>query len=328
MSVIAVTGADGFVGRAVCGALAARGHEARPLSRDRTCAEHFSSFGLETAAPLIVGDVDATTDWRAALADVDAVIHLAARVHVMRETAADPLAAFRAVNTAGTAKLAEAAAASGVGRVVLISTIKVNGERTDGRAPFGPDDVPAPEDPYALSKFEAEQALREVADRTALEAVAVRPPLVHGPGVGGNLLRLMRWVERGIPLPLAGIDNRRSLIGVDNLADVLVACAVQAEAAGRVFTVSDGEDLSTAGLVAEIAAGLGRPARLFRFPLGAAARVLRLAGRGAALGRLADSLAVDDRAVRRILDWTPPLSAREGLRKMTRWYGANTIEEV
>ncbi len=318
MSVIAVTGADGFVGRAVCRVLVAKGETVRPVSRDADCAATYRSFGLDTPEPVIVGDIDAVTDWAEALDGVDAVIHLAARVHVMDETEADPLAAFRAVNTAGTRRLARSAADAGVRRVALVSTIKVNGETTTGQAPFREDDPPAPQDPYAVSKYEAEQALFETAAATGLEVVAVRPPLVYGPGAAGNLLRLMRWIERGRPLPLAGLRNRRSLIGLENLADLLTTCAVHPAAAGRVFVAADDEVRSTTDLVRELAAGLGRPARLFRFPLGLAGGVLRAVGRGAELDRLVGDLEVDATTTRRVLDWTPP--QRDGLREMAAAY--------
>lgn len=318
MSVIAVTGADGFVGRALCRTLAAKGETVRPVSRDAACADVYRSFGLDTPDPVVVGDIGADTDWGTALEGVDAVIHLAARVHVMTETEADPLAVFRAVNTEGTRRLAESAAAAVVRRVVLISTIKVNGESTTGRAPFREDDPPAPRDPYAVSKFEAERALFDVAAATSLEAVVVRPPLVYGPGAAGNLLRLMRLLERGRPLPLAGLHNRRSLIGVENLADLLATCAVHPAAAGRVLVAADDEVRSTTDLIEELAAGLGRPARLFRFPLGLIAAPLRAIGRGAVLDRLLGSLEVEAATTRRILDWRPPMSG--GLREMARAY--------
>ncbi len=313
---VAITGADGFVGRHVVRALLATGREPLPLVRDGECARRFAALGLDSPPPVIVGDIGAATDWSRALVDVDAVIHLAARVHVMRETAADPLEAFREVNTRGTERLAREAARLGVRRVVVVSTIKVNGESTTGRAPFSERDPAAPRDAYGISKWEAEQALAAVAAETGLETVIVRPPLVHGPGVGGNLLRLLELVRRGVPLPLATVRNRRSLIGVENLADLLVRCAEHPDAPGRVFTVSDGEDLSTAELVRELAAGMGRPARLVPAPLGLLGTMARLVGRGDVFDRLAGSLQVDPSLAREVLGWLPPVPAREGLRRM------------
>lgn len=267
-----------------------------------------------------IGEMGPHTAWADAVDGIDVVVHLAARVHVMRERAVDPTAEFRRVNVAGTERLAEAAARAGVRRLVYVSSIKVNGERT-GDAPFRPDDRPAPEDAYGRSKWEAERALRAVATATGLEAVVVRPPLVHGPEVRGNLLRLLALLDRGLPLPLGAVRNRRSLVGVDNLADFLARATTHPAAAGRTFLVGDPDDLSTPELLRQLSAGLGRPARLLPLPV----RLLRLSARAAgqidALSRLVESLEVDSSSTR-LLDWVTPVSTADGLARMAAWYRA------
>lgn len=320
MSRVAVTGADGFVGRHVCRALIARGAMVRPLACDQECADRFRSFGLNTEAPVIVGDIGVDTDWSAALDAVDAVVHLAARVHVMNETAADPLEAFREVNVRGTQLLARRAAAAGVGRLVFVSSIKVNGESTTGRGPFSERDEPAPEDPYGQSKYEAELALKAIASETSLEVTIIRPPLVHGPGVGGNLLTLMKLVSRGLPLPLGAVRNRRSLIHVENLADVLALCTEHPNAVGAVFTVSDGMDLSTADLVRRLAEGMEKTARLVPVPVLLLKLGLGVFGKAGVYDRLAGDLVIDPSTVMMQLNWEPPVPVDDGLKTMGAWY--------
>lgn len=307
---ILVTGANGFVGRALCQALAQRGHEV-------VGAVRHAADGSSGLAP--VGEIGPETDWERALAGVEAVIHLAARVHVMRETSADPLDAFRRVNLHGTERLARAAAAAGAKRLVYVSSVKVNGEKTAGTS-FSAADLPRPQDAYAISKWEAECALHRVAAATGLEVVIVRPPLVYGPGVGGNFLRLLRLLEKGVPLPLAAVHNRRSMIFLGNLVDALIVGATRAAAAGQTYLVSDGEGVSTPQLLASLAGAMGRPARLF--PVSPA--LLRLAaglvGRSADIGRLLDSLTVDDAKIRHELGWAPPYSMTQGLQETVAWY--------
>lgn len=230
----------------------------------------------------------------------------------MREVA-DPLAACRLVNVNGTRRLAEQAAAAGVRRLVYLSSVKVLGERTPDH-PFNEASLPAPEDPYGQSKQEAEQELQEVAAKTGLEVVVLRPPLVYGPGVGANFMRLMRLVTRGLPLPIASIRNRRSLIDVRNLASAIEACLTHPGAAGRTFLVSDGEAFSTPQLVSMLAAGLGVPDRSWPLPPGLLRFAAKCAGLEAQASRLLDSLVVDDAAIRRELGWAPPYPAAEGLR--------------
>lgn len=308
-----MTGASGFVGAVLCRELDVRGFAVRGAVR----LLH-SSFSAPAVESVAVGKLDAATDWSSALAGVDCVIHCAARAHVMHETEADALAAYQSVNVDGSRRLAEQAAAAGVRRLVYLSSIKVNGEQTALGAPFLFSDAPAPEDPYGVSKWEAEQALWAVAANTGLELVVVRPPLVYGPGAKGNLTRLLKLVRSGVPLPLGAVHNQRSLIGLDNLVDLLICCIDHPAAAGQTLLVSDGEDVSTPDLLRHMAAGLGRSARLLPVPV----PLLRLAGRAlgkqAEIDRLVGSLQIDSRHTRELLDWTPPVSLAEGIRRMVQ----------
>ncbi len=321
---ILITGASGFIGSAVCAQLASQGMGV--IGAVRRLPEH----PLPGVQYSIVSDLSATTDWRAALAGVDGVIHCAARVHVMRETATDPLAMFRAANVAGSGQLARQAAAAGVKRLVFVSSIKVNGEETAPVHPrpsweriwesdcFREDDVPAPQDPYGVTKWEAEQLLTEIAQQTALEITIVRPPLVYGPGVKGNLARLLGWVGRGIPLPLAGIHNARSLLGLDNFTSALAACLTHPAAAGRTYLLRDGEDIATPELVRRLGQHLGKPARLFALPTPLLEGLAGLLGRCADIQRLTGSLRVDDSRIRQELGWLPPRTLDEGLAQMAQ----------
>ena len=320
LSRILVTGVSGFVGSALCSHLLAQGHAVRAVVRSADSV--LSGAGLDVVA---VGDVGAQTDWSAALVGVDCIVHCAARPHVMHEAAADALAAYRTVNVVGTHRLAEQASTLGVRRLVFLSSIKVNGESTDGLPhPFGARndegelDAPAPEDPYGVSKWEAEQALWAVSSQTGLDVVIVRPPLVYGPGVKGNLLRLLRWVELGVPLPLGAVQNQRSLVGLDNLVDLLGRCIDHPAAVGQTLLVSDGEDVSTPDLLRHMAAGLGRSANLLPVPK----PLLRLAayalGKQAEVDRLIGSLQIDSRYTCDLLDWTPPTSVVKGIRDMVQ----------
>ena len=306
---VLVTGATGFVGRALCEALVASGHQVKRANRTL-------QPGLPDA--VAVGEIGPDTDWRTALEGVSRVVHLAARTHVLREIAADPSAEYRRVNLDGTRGLAQMAARAGVRRLVFMSSIKVNGEATE--RPFTEDDVPRPEDAYGRSKWETEQALARVAAETGLQVTVLRPPLVYGPGVKGNFLRLMDIVARGMPLPLASIENRRSLIYVGNLVDAIVKAIDTPCAAGRTYLVSDGEYVSTPDLARALARALGVRPRLLPCPpallmLGAA-----LAGKRAELARLTGSLQMDSAAIQRELDWRPRFTLAQGLAETARWY--------
>lgn len=309
----AVTGAAGFVGRAVVATLRSRGLSVRPLVRSAAAGD---------AIP--VGEIGPDTDWSRALDGVTHVIHAAARAHIMKDDAADPLAVFRQVNVEGTRRLAEEAAARGVRRLVFISSIKVNGERTRPGQRFTASDRPAPEDPYGLSKWEAEQVLAGISARTGLEGVVVRPPLVYGPGVKGNFARLIRWVKAGVPLPFASVCNQRSLVSLDNLVDLLHRCAVHPAAAGRVFLAADGEDLSTPELIRRMAQALNRPARLFPVPPRCMRAAAKLAGREGEVERLINSLQVDIGPTCEGLGWKPLEDVDAGLAK-TVWQSAAIV---
>jgi nucleoside-diphosphate-sugar epimerase len=309
---VLVTGAGGFVGRALCEALAASG---RPF---RACVRRPHP---DLPGAVAVGEIGPDTDWRAALEDVDAVAHLAARTHVMRETAADPLAEYRRINVLATERLARSAAARGVRRLVFVSSVKVNGESTRER-PFTEDDPPQPEDAYGATKWEAEQLLHRVAGESGIEIVVLRPPLVYGPGVKGNFLRLMDLVARGVPLPLGRVTNRRSLIYVGNLADAIARALAAPQAAGRTYLVSDGEDVSTPELARAIARALGVRPRLLPAPAALLELGAALTGRRAQAARLLGSLQVDGSRIRRELDWRPPFSLARGLAATAEWYHA------
>ncbi len=306
---IAITGASGFVGRALCETLRSREIAIRPLVRTA------SDLNFDV---MPVGDIGIETNWSNALEGVDCIIHCAARVHVMQDSVEDPLEAFRAVNVAGTLRLAEQAAAMGVRRLVFLSSVKVNGESTGLGSPFFASDIPAPQDAYGISKHEAEQELWQVAKKTGLEVVVVRPPLVYGPGVRANFLRLMRLVARGVPLPLGRVDNLRSLVALDNLVDLLIRCANHPAAAGQTFLVSDGKDISTPELIFGLAKTMECSTRLLPVPIGWLRLGARLTGRMMEVERLVGSLQVDVQHTCKTLDWLPPVSVEEGLRRVCK----------
>lgn len=298
---ILVTGATGFVGQALCAELSRRKTDYRPVSR--------------ASAPgfVAIGAIDGDTDWSEALAGVDVVMHLAARVHVMHESAADPLAAFRAVNVDATANLARQAASAGVRRFIFLSSIKVNGEQTAAGKPFTAADVPHPEDAYGRSKLEAEEALLAIGAETGMEVVIIRPPLVYGPGVKANFASLMAWAGRPFPWPFGIARNRRSLVFVGNLVDFMLLCASHPSVGDRVFLVSDGEDLSIGQLIAKLSLASGRKALMLPVPPILMKGLAALVGRRAAAQRLLGSLQVDIGETTAITGWSPPFSVDEGL---------------
>ena len=311
---ILVTGATGFVGRALASAAAARGLSVRGAVR------RAPKFPLARVEYSLGADLSPGGDWRAALVGIDAVVHAAARVHVMHETASDPLAEFRRVNVEGTVVLARQAAEAGVRRFIFISSIKVNGERTEPGRPFRAEDAPAPLDPYGISKREAEDALRRVANETSMELVVIRPVLVYGPGVKANFAAMIGWLRRGIPLPLGRIENRRSLVAVGNLVDLILTCVAHPEAAGQTFLVSDGEDISTTSLLRRMAGALDVPARLIPVPATVLRQAAQLLGRTDLARRLFESLQVDAGPTRARLGWKPPISVDQALLETARHY--------
>lgn len=309
---VLVTGANGFIGGALVAELTRRGTPVSAAVRRPRTEPH-------DVREVRVADLSATTDWKAALTGCDAVVHCAARVHVMHDAAADPLAEYRAANVEGSVRLARQAASAGVRRLVLVSTIKVNGERTEVGRPFTSASIPAPVDPYGVSKAEAEARLREIAAETGLEFVAVRPVLVYGPGVKANFRSMMHWLARGRPLPFGMVrDNRRSLVALDNLVDLLIRCVEHPAAAGQVFLAADGEDLSTTALLERTAAALGKRARLLPVPAPLLALGAKVAGREDLWQRLGGNLQVDISDAERLLGWRPPVSVDEGLRRAVR----------
>lgn len=310
---ILVTGGSGFVGFALLQALAARS-PAQVVAAVRRVDARLP----DGVRRVVAAELSGQTDWSAALRGVDVVVHAAARVHVMRDAAADPLAEFRRVNVDGTLGLARQAARSGVRRFVFVSSIKVNGEVSAPGRPFCAIDPAAPVDAYGVSKHEAEVGLRCLAEQTGMEVVIVRPPLVYGPGVRGNFLQLMRWVRMGIPLPLGWVDNRRSLLALDNLVDFLSLCAQHPAAADTTFLISDGEDVSTPQLLRQLGKALDKPVRLFGVPSPMLRIGAGLVGQGAALQRLCGTLQVDGALARERLGWRPPIDFDEGLRRTTR----------
>jgi nucleoside-diphosphate-sugar epimerase len=282
------------------------------LPRDRSL--------LDSIEWVLLHDGSTEDETKSVLQGVQAVVHLAARVHVMADDAVDPLREFRRVNRDWTERLARAAALQGVRRFVYLSSIKVNGERST--RPFTEQDTPNPEDPYGISKWEAEQALARVSSQTGLEIVVIRSPLVYGPGVGGNVLQLLHTIRRGIPLPLASVHNRRSLIYLGNLADALACCVKDVRAAGQTYLVSDGEDLSTPELIRQLAKALGLPVRLWPVPLSMLRWIGSVPGKRAMIDRLLSALQVDSSKIRKELDWCPPYSVDQGFSETATWYSA------
>ncbi len=307
MTTVLITGGNGFVGHAL--ALTLRQHRSVRVALRRL------NFRLPKDIQVVEGSLSGEWDWSQALMEVSAIIHCAARVHVMNESTQDPLSEFRRLNVEGTLNLARQAAQAGVRRFVFVSSIKVNGESTEAGGPFTANDVPAPLDPYGISKLEAEYALRELSVRTGMEVVIVRPPLVYGPGVKANFASMMKWVARGVPLPLGSIDNLRSMVALDNLVDFLIICLKHPAAAGQIFLVSDGEDVSTTELLRRTAKAMGKSILLLPVPSSWLQFCASLLGKGAVAQRLCGSLQVSIEKNRSLLDWQPPLTLDQGIKK-------------
>jgi nucleoside-diphosphate-sugar epimerase len=311
---ILITGASGFVGRALCTSLIKKSMYVRAVLRS-------IHKKIDNPEVVVIDNIDLHTNWIGVLHGVDVVVHLAARVHVMKEEAVDPLFEFRKVNVDGTINLAQQAFKAGVHRFVFISSIKVNGEFTNLGHPFTADQISVPSDPYGISKYEAELGLKVLAEETGMEVVIIRPPLVYGPGVKANFLSMMKWMQRGIWLPFGGVTkNRRSFVFIDNLVDMIIICINHPAAANQTFLVSDDEDLSTAGLLKRTALALRRPSRLIAVPAILITFVLRLFGRPDISQRLCGSLQVDIQKTKDLLDWSPPVSVDDGLRQTAAYF--------
>lgn len=317
---VVVTGANGFVGRTLCRTLVENGHVVTGIVRRNGIAppgvSEYVYMGSEFA--------DIGTHWPVARDPVDCVVHLAARVHVMNDSTSDPDAAFRAMNVHGTLRVAEAAQQHGVRRLVFVSSIKAVAETDDGQ-PLREDCPAHPEDPYGRSKHDAEVLLQQFGESTGLETVIVRPPLVYGPEVRANFLRMMDAVARGIPLPLGSISARRSVLYVENLADALLKCLTDPRAAGECFHVADDNPPSITGLLRLVGDAVGKPARLLPVPATALHVIGKLTGRSAAIDRLTGSLQLDTERIKRVLGWQPPYTTREGLEATATWYRSRDI---
>jgi len=311
---VLITGANGFIGKALCKRMLAENWRVRGAIRS-THSKIVLPRGVEIFQIKSLGPY---TDWSETLVDIDCVIHLAARVHVINDTATDSLSAFRWLNVKGTERLARMAARSGCRRFFFMSTVKVNGEERPQA--YTERDMPKPLGPYGISKWEAEQVLHEIAKATGLEVTILRPSMVYGPGVKANFLRLVRSVARGVPLPLASVNNRRSLIYLENLVDAIITCIKHPRAAGQTYCVSDGEDVSTPELIRRISSALARPVRLFPFPPILLKISGIITGKSVVIDRLLRSLTIDCSKIRRELDWQAPFSMEQGLRETAKWY--------
>ena len=310
---VLVTGGNGFVGQSLCQQLLQQDYFVRTAIRD------FNKT-VPASEKVLIGNLDANTDWSLALQDIQVVIHLAARVHVMKETSSDALAEFRKVNVEGTLNLARQAVQAGVSRFIYLSSIKVNGEQTSDEMPYTPEDEPNPVDPYGISKQEAEKALRQLALETGLKVVIIRPPLIYGPSVKANVQSMMRIIDKNVPLPLAAINNKRSLVALDNLIDLILTCIKHPAAVNQTFLVSDGHDLSTPELLKRMAVALGKRAYLLPIPTVLLVSVATMLGKKAIAQRLCGSLQVDISKSRELLGWQPPLCVDDALDKVAQSY--------
>ena len=311
---IFVTGANGFVGRHLVGHLLEAGHEV-------TAAVRTAGAAPAGATESVIDTMGPDSEWAGLLEGHDAVIHLAARVHVMNDQATDPMAEFRRVNTNGTERLARSASDQGVSRFVSLSSIKVNGEATHG-TPYTAADEPKPDDPYGMSKYEAEVALRAVERESGLDVVIVRTPLVYGPNVGGNFVKLLMLARRGLPLPLASVRNRRTMTSIWNLTDLLERAASDPDASGALVLAGDNVSPSTADLVRALSSAMGKFPRVFPFPQWMLVFAGKITGRSAVVSRLTDSLEVETGSSSTQWEWKPPLSFEDGIKRTVAWYSA------
>lgn len=310
---IALTGANGFIGQALLSHMIEKNWLVNAVVR-----KNENQFFDGSVRFYEMGSLTPCLDWHSALEGVDVVIHLAARVHIMKDKSSDPLSDFRKVNVDSSLNLARQAANFGVKRFIYLSSIKVNGESTLFGHQFSPDDVPMPQDPYSISKYEAEKGLRLIANETGMEFVIIRPPLVYGPGVRANFLSMVNWLARSIPLPLGAINNLRSLVALDNLVDLITICVDHPSAANQIFLVSDGDDLSTTDLLYRLGGALGRPARLISMPVSWLYLFATFCGYRSAVERLCSCLQVDISKTRKLLNWSPLIGVDEALRRVVK----------
>lgn len=309
---VLLTGASGFIGKEFLRIAQQRGIKVRPVYRSQG---HLK----ENSQGVLVSTLDDSVDWIEALQGIDVVVHAAALINIKRRDLCDSLAEYRLVNVQATAHLARQASACGVKRFIFISSIKVNGEATLFGHPFTSDDLPAPADAYALSKAEAEEQLKQISNETGLEVTIIRAPLVYGPGVKGNFESLLNWVSHGLPLPLGSVsNNRRSLVALDNMVDLMLICLSHVNAKNQIFLISDGEDLSTTELLRRIGKAMNRTPRLIRFPVWLISFVAVSLGKKTISDRLIGSLQVDIRKTCELLNWRPSVGVDLGLRKCLR----------
>lgn len=312
---ILLTGATGFIGRALVDELTAAEHNITVLARD--CQTRRLP---DNAKQILFADLTKISNeenvFDTTMKDMDVVIHAAARVHVMKDKVEDPLSEFRKVNTQATLSLARHAAKAGVKRFIFLSTVKVNGESTTSRSPLTEDKSPNPTDSYAISKMEAEQGLMEIAKDTEMEVVIIRLPLIYGPGVKGNFASMMKWVRRGVPFPFGNVNNKRSLLALDNLTSFIIHCLDHPKAANEVFLLSDGQDVSTTELIRKLASAQGVKPRLLSIPVSWLIFIARVLGKRAVAERLLGSLEVNSHKARELLEWTPVVTMDEQLKKM------------
>jgi len=307
---ILITGATGFVGSRLLEHALQQGFPVRRALR--------RAVDDAVVGDLVVGDLTPDTNWREALRDIEVVVHLAARVHVMSDKVADPLVEFRKVNTDATLNLARQAAQSGVKRFIYLSSIKVNGEETEPGESFSPDDEFVSTDPYGLSKYEAEKGLLALAKNTNMEVVIIRPPLVYGPAVKANFASMINWVSRGVPLPFGAVRNQRSLVALDNLVSFIIHCLTHPKAANEVFLVSDGEDVSTTELLQQVAKAFGKKPFLIPVPVDLMKFAANILGKGDVANRLFGSLQVDSSKAKKLLGWKPVITMDEQLKKIAK----------
>jgi len=328
---VLITGATGFVGRRLTEYLLSQHPNIHLRLAVRKITQNIMDAHLQSNPRVhveVVGDINAQTDWAQALTGIDIVIHLAARVHVMQDHASDPLQEYRQANTASSLHLAQAAAKAGVKRLIYLSSIKVNGEATEPQKPFSEDSLPAPIDPYGVSKWEAELGIEKICSQTSMEFVVIRPPLIYGPGVKANFRKLMQLVAKGLPLPLGAIHNQRSMLALDNLISFIDVAMTHPAATNQCFLLSDGQDLSTTQLLKLLAKGMHQSLWLIPLPTMILQTLAKMVGQSSASERLLGSLQIDSSKARQLLGWGPPLTVEQGIALTTEYYLRNQLKDT